>query len=502
MKLISSILIVLGIAICVSGQKVAKEPLPTPTPERNREIVALLNDARYAAPELAVDTFLKVVETKKVTDPIWRREIIEEALRTIDEVQYAMPMRPAYGGRVERNNELNDTEAYVQMAAYAARLDRLSLKGRVISLLLETDSQRAKQMIFQIGGDFRLKPRSCEDALVYGPEGIYPVVLKVAKAVFTEQQVAEGQRALFVAPWIENIESPRQIYPTLDLVQQLQGSPAERQILFNAASKAIDRDFKDDRSFTYAWESITARTGKLIEGEGDPLKGELKSAFRSMLLKNLRGTRCKDNEIKKEGPLPDYIEAVNKLFPEKPLTLEDVLASEYKGTAKLTHILQKSSSARKFREELITVRDTKVVDNKIVNHDITDAAWVSRVNDFVDRVFSFEGSDGETETEMLFLKGGFVGGMMSGISPGELRNSIVRKYLRLIANSRLQKTSFIEWQFWIADAERMAPEVFYEIASEFPSANLRVMATAKKMFEPPKKEEPKPTPTPVPTSKP
>src|SRR5688572_14416489 len=37
---------------------------PTPTPERSRQIVLLLDDARVAAPELGVDTFLKVVESK------------------------------------------------------------------------------------------------------------------------------------------------------------------------------------------------------------------------------------------------------------------------------------------------------------------------------------------------------------------------------------------------------------------------------------------------------
>ena len=481
--------------LCVSSVVAQKT---TPTPERNREIVALLNDARLAAPELTVDTLLKVVESKKVTDPIWRREIIDEALRTIDDVQYPMPMRPAYGGRVEANNKLQGTQDFLLVFAHAAKLDRLSFQGRVITLLLETDREQAKQMIFQMGGDFGLKPRSCEDALTYSPDGIYTVVGKVAKAVFTEQQIAEGQRALFVAPWIENIESPRQIYPALDLVQQMQGSAAERQILFNAVSRAINRDFKDDRSFTYAWEAITARTGKLIDGESDPLKSELKSAFRGMLLKNLRGTRCKDNEIKKEEPLPDYIEAANKLFPEKAITIEDLNTTEYSGTAKLTNILKKSSAARKFREEMMGVRDTQIVDGKAVNHDVTDVAWAGRVNEFIDRALSFEGSDNETESEMLFLKAALVGGMIDGIGPGDLRKSIVRKYLRLVVGSRLQKTSFIEWRFWLTDVERMAPESFHEMASEFPNPNLKVMAAAIKMFAEPKKESSKPAPTPAP----
>lgn len=370
MKALLPILAIFFLGLVSAGQSPEKKP--TPTPERPRAIVSLLNDARIAAPELAVDTFLKIIESKKVADRVWRKEIIDEALRMIDDVQYPMPMRPAYGGKVERGNLLNDTEVVVLASAHTAKLDRLSFKGRAITLLLETDPERAKQMILQMGGQFGLKPRTCEDALTYSPDGIYPVVIEVAKAVFTEQQIAEGQRALFLAPWIENIESPRQIYPALDILQQIQGSDAERQMLFNAASGAINRSFRDDRSFTYGWEAITARIAKLTEGEGDPLKSDLKNAFRGMLLKNLGGTRCKDSEIKKDGPLPDYIVTANKLFPEKPFTLEDLSTTEYSGTAKLTHILQKSSSARKLREELMDVRGQRVLDNKIVNHDVTD----------------------------------------------------------------------------------------------------------------------------------
>ena len=497
MKLLLSILTVCLVVLGVAAQKAVKDTAPAPvatptpspnlTPERPRAIVALLNDARLAAPELGVDTFLKVVESKKITDLVWRKEIIDEALRMIDDVQYPMPMRPAFGGRVESGNELLDTEDFVRVVAYGAKLDRLSFRGRVFTLLLETDRERAKQMIFQMGGQFGLKTRSCEDALTYGPDDIYTVVGKVATAVFTDQQVAEGQRALFVAPWIENIESPRQIYPALGLVQQMQGSAAERQILFNALSKAINRDFKDDRSFTYQWEGLAAKIGKLTAGEPDPLKSEVNIAFRSMLLKNIRGARCKDNEIKKDEPLPDYIEAANKLMPEKPLTFEDVSTTEFSGTAKLVHVLKKSTAARKFRDELIAVRDQQSVDNKVVNHDVTDVAWVSRVNDFINRVLSLEGTDNETEAEMLFLKSGFVGGMVSGISPGELRKSIVRKYVRILANSPLQKTSFIEWRFWITDMERTAPESIYEMAAEFPNPNFKVMVAAKKLFDEPDK---------------
>jgi hypothetical protein len=475
-------LLVIGVlACCVSV--IAQRPKAAP--ERDRAIVALLNDARVAAPELTVDTLLRVVESNKVVDPVWRKEILDEVARTIDDVQYPVAMRPAFGGAVERNNLLLDTEAWVHAMAHGWKMNRLSFRGRLITLLLASDRDRAKQMIFQIGGDLGLKPRTCEDALTYAAGDIYPVVANAAKVFFTEQQVAEGQRALFVVPWIDNIESPAQIFPMLDLMQRMEGPQAERQILFAAASKAINRDFRDARSFTYQWDAITSKIAKLTEGEADPLKTDLKQAYRGMLVKNLRTTRCKDHEFKKEDGLPDYVLAANKLLADKPLTYEDVSPSELAGTAKVTHILQKSSFARKMREELLEVRGQKIVDNKIVNRDVGDVEWAGKVTEFVDRVISAEGSDGETEGELLFLKAAFVGGMLSGVDAGDLRKSIVRRYLRLILASRLQKTSFLEWRQWLQEAERMAPEAFDEIASEFPNANLKVILGANRLLSKP-----------------
>lgn len=489
--------IFLAILVCVPSALAQK---PTPTPERNREIVALLNDARLAAPELAVDTFLKVVESKKVTDPVWRKEIIEEALRMIDDVQYPMPMHAAFGGdRDGTIRSLNDTEAYILISAYSAKLDKLSFKGRAIMLLLETDRERAKRLIFQMGGQLGLKPRTCEDVLSYTPDDIYLVVGKVAKALFTVQQVAEGQRALFVSPWIENIESPRQIYPALGLLNEMQGSAAERQILFNAASRAINRNFKDDRSFTYAWGPITARTVKVVAGEADPFKGDLKNSFRGMLLKNLTGTRCKDNEIKKDEPLPAYIEAANKLFGDKPLTFDDVMASELKGTVKIEHMLTKYPNLKKLWEEGVETKGMTIVDNRAVKHDQTDAEWISRVNGFMDKLLAYDGTDGESEAVLLSFKSSFLSAfVIDAVGPGELRKSMVRKYLRLLVGSPLQKTSFIEWLFWINMMERADPEDVAEIAEEFPNPNLKVLAAAKKLLEEPKKETAKPAQTPTP----
>ena len=160
------------------------------------------------------------------------------------------------------------------------------------------------------------------------------------------------------------------------------------------------------------WDAITSRIVKLTEGEPDPLKNELKQAYRGMLAKNLRATRCKDNEIPK-GELPDYVQNANKLLGDNPLTIEDIAPTELASTPKLTHILQKSSLTRKLKEEMMAIRDTKIVDNKIVKRDPNDIEWAAKVNEFVDRALLAEGSDGETGQELLFIKAAMLGAVCS-----------------------------------------------------------------------------------------
>ena len=452
------------------------EKKPTPTPERSREIVSLLNDARLAAPELGVDTFLKVVESKKVTDPVWRKEITDEALRMTEDVKNPVGFWPV---QIRGINMMN-TEAALILSDHMQKLDRLSLKSRIIVLLADTDRERAKQMVFEMGSQLGLKRRTCNDYLTYYVGDIYASVGKVAKAGFTEKQVTEGQRALFIAPWLENIDSPEQIVPALDLLNQMQGSPAERQILFSALSKAINRNFNDDRAFTHAvgWGDTGAKVAKLVAGENDPQKTDLNLAYREFLLKNLHGTRCKDNEIIKNEPLPKYIESANELMPQKPLAFEDVTTSDFSETGKFVDILARSASVQKLFQELRALKG-KIVDNKIVNDSGPD--WESRVTDFVAKELDWAGTDGETESETLLVKSAGFGAMLESIDDGELKKSVVRQYLRMLAGSRLQKTSFIEWLTLVAQLQKTNTALFLEIAPEFPNPNLKVMVATKKL---------------------
>lgn len=116
--------------ICIALTSPILAQKPTPTPERDRRIVALINDARLAAPELKVDTLLKLVETNKVIDAVWRKEIIDEALRMIDDVQYSMPMHA--GIRPDRDGTIRSLNDYYSRTRKAVII-RNRLKIRTLA---------------------------------------------------------------------------------------------------------------------------------------------------------------------------------------------------------------------------------------------------------------------------------------------------------------------------------------------------------------------------------
>ena len=65
-----------------ASAKKAEEP-----PERPLELVLFLNDVRSAPPEFAADLLLRAAESNKLADPVWKRELIEDAFRLAPTVQ-------------------------------------------------------------------------------------------------------------------------------------------------------------------------------------------------------------------------------------------------------------------------------------------------------------------------------------------------------------------------------------------------------------------------------
>ncbi|MFT3745885.1 MAG: hypothetical protein QM785_16550 [Pyrinomonadaceae bacterium] len=447
---------------------------PTPTPERNREIVALLNNARFAAPELAVDTFLRVVESKKVKDPDWRREILEEALRMADDVKYPIRRERAF-----RGTGIVDTVSGYMTYAFDQKLDTLSIKARIIKDILPDDKDRARQLVFQIGGDLKLKPLTCDDALGYNVEDIYTSVGAVANAAFTAAEIKDGARGLFLLPWIDNIQSPSQIKPAIEMLTIIQRGPTvERRLLINTLERAINRNFSDDLSFSHAFRRDAHKAAAFLMASDN--KEESMSAWRDMIVKNSAGPRCLESKPKK-GELPQPASTYNPIFSEeKQFKLEDFESVEYRGEPKDKLYLD-SPMYKKVSVLYKTAREKKnLPENK--EDKAAQLEWQLKVSEVLDLLDSWKATADEPEREVFNLKAGWYGDVIDQVEEPAVKLIVIRAFLRYLAGSPMQKDSFIEWLLYAKGTAAKFPDEFKNIVGEFPNPNFKVMIDSKKVL--------------------
>lgn len=467
----------MAIGVPTLAQKSTKQP--SPTPERSPSVVALLNDARLAAPELAIDTFLKVIESKKVADPAWRKEILEEALRMTDDVRYPMRKSLVYLTAAP----VADTDAGYMTYAYDLQLDGLSLKARVIKNMLTNDKERAREMLFQTRGELNLKRLTCEDAMAYDVGQIYSTLTDVAKSSFTSKEINEGVRALFILPWIEDIESPAQIMPVIDLLSNLQSPQAERHLLLSALEKALARNFGDDRSFTHIFTQDLHKATRFINGLEDQSKISFTSAWREFLAKNSSGTRCLENKPKKKDDLPFPLEAYNFILADaRKFAPADFESVEYKDSAKVKIYLN-SPTWKKIDRKFRLARAAKNDDSRKDDID-AQLEWRLKVGELLEDLDSWKASDTETESEVFNQKSVFYRVISENVD-GDLKADVLRAFLRYLTGSSMQKTSFIEWFYHVKWVAAKHGEIFRDLASEFPNPNLKVMLAVKRITSTP-----------------
>jgi hypothetical protein len=376
-----------------------------------------------------------------------------------------------------------DTHAGYLSNAHDQGLDRISLKSRVVRQMLALDKNRARQMVFEIGGKLNLKPLECSATLVPEISAIYAVVSDVAKRSFTDEEVTEGVRGLFVVPWLESIESPGQIGPALDLLIQLQkGSPAEKQLLYSALSRAIRKDFKDDRSFTFAIERdrLSAKVAKLVSGPDDPAaKAEMISAFKEFLVENFRAPRCRDNELKDREQVPPVLRDANFLFPDKPLAPDDILHTELKDGPNVIHFWR-SVDSRRLMIQFRNLREEKEKVNESENRSV--AEWETKVGVFLENLGMWNASEDESETAVFNQKCVLFSSLVSTVPKGKVKRTVVDAYLRFLSSSSVQKTSYIEWLYFARRAASGFPALFDEVAPQTHNPSFAVMTASIAVF--------------------
>ena len=442
--------------------------------EDQLSIEGLIAQSRLAAPELGVDVLLRISKSNKIKDIERKKALLEEAYRAVSNVKNRVRRKIVPFASISV-----DTHPGYMSYAYDLKLDALSLKSRIIREMLVLDKDRARQMIFDLNGTLGLKPLNCEDALVYEVTDIYRTVAAVGKQAFTRSEIEEGLRALFISNWIEKIESPSQVGPVLSMIAEFPDFAFERSMLYTSVSNAIRRDFKDDRSFTYALdrEQVNSMIVRLTSGVEELPKIELLSAYRQFISKNIAAARCRDNEIRDEENIPRFIQEANKLFIDKPFTFEDIASNDLLESPKISHYWQ-SEKARRISREL---RDIRVAQKDLGKDDsiMTEEDWGARVRKLLENLNGWNAENEETDSEVFNQKCVIYRVLVGMIPDGNLKRNVLQDFVRFLHSSKMQRENFIEWFLHVNRVANDDPTSFFDLITAFPNPNFSAVAALK-----------------------
>ncbi len=126
-----------------NGKEQKEEVAEKKRPRLPTEIEALIEDARIAPGEFAADALLRIVESGRVTDRDWRRDLSEEAFRLAANAQQQMRRTYLAGSNVDTRT------GYLSMA-FDLKLDALSLRCRAVRAMLGVDKQKARELFSEI----------------------------------------------------------------------------------------------------------------------------------------------------------------------------------------------------------------------------------------------------------------------------------------------------------------------------------------------------------------
>lgn len=452
--------------------KESKRPFQPP-----RVVQDVLLQARLSPPETKVDTIMRIVQSNKEADLAWRRELLEEAYIASGDVKNLSRRKV-----VRVKGVSVDTHAGYLSYAYDLKLDRLSLLARVIKQMVTIDKARARLMLIEMNGRLGIKPIGCQEVLVYDVADIYGALGTVAKSAFTKTEIADGVRALFLASWLENIESPTQIGPALDLLKEFASLRTEKYFLFTALARGINRNFRDDRSFTFVLEQqrLLSKISLLTGGTEDTAKSYLRAAFRDFLSKNLGDSRCSDNAISSKDELPRYLAEANLLFPDKPFIVDDIVTSDLLDNPKVSNYWQ-SGISRKLSAQLRGLRFNSTAETLSASFK-PDEEWQGRVTAFLENLDSWRASDDEPESDVFNQKAVLYRTLLRMISESAaIKKSVFRSYVRFLNGSPMQKENFIEWYLHVSQLVTSEPKLFDEMVSEVPNSSFRLMAQLKRL---------------------
>jgi hypothetical protein len=405
---------------------------------RTADVDALIASVSAAPPEFSADLLIRIALSKLIDDKEKKADLLEDAFRRSSDAQQKVRLK-MWAGPV-------DTRSGYLSAAYDLRLDALSLKSRVVKAMVPLDARRARMLFNEIP---KLKPPSlsCSDTLGYEFSEYYQALQAVEKG-FSPEERKQGENTRLVQSYIDDVVSPAQVGPVVNLVADLRPPAPELSLFVSALSARLKRISEDPRSYALSMRHANIVSGfeKLISEckENNVPTNELLSSLRSYVISQLSSVQCSDTLIRQtqEDQKDDDIAYVSKWF-KAPIRYEDVKPAKVDPAAALAPFWTSTDSAGLLMKVKALRFGSKRTALSI--EDRNSPEWQQNFLDVVNQLENWDGGSEKTESDYFNEKCNLYGALFDLATSDDSRVRVLLSYANYLRNTGMQDRSRIEW---------------------------------------------------------
>lgn len=449
------VLLVLSTLITLSTLLRAQSALSSS--EESQDVRNLILSSIALEPELTADVFLKLVAGDKIKSKK-KKQLLQDAFYLSYRAKYDVRRKLVPAGAQVLTNQTTFVSN-----AHAYGLDTVSLQTRAINELSKFNPKFASELIMQVSPKLPLRPLTCGDELIYSVSDFYAAVAGIARSGFSQKEIIEGKRVVFLLPYLDNMISPTQTSPISRMLSQLDLRREEMNNLAPVFNRALRKIKGDDRSFSYSMNveyslnDLAAYSRKLHYNHA--AYDEFLSSLREYIVFNLSGARCESNltyelsqkKTKSLDPglpenayLPKYVRDLNAAFYNaSPISAEEIEAAT---TERFSASTKSDTGARivGFRSKLEALRfDEQEIPSSVEKKQ--EYQWQQEFLKLLDFIAEMKSKDSENEMETFHLKCLFYRLMLRETPEMDLRRRVVKNYVALLNESIPRKTSVSEW---------------------------------------------------------
>ncbi len=373
---------------------------------------------------------------------------------------------------------VTDSPSGLESMVADQRLDEHSIKLRVVEHVLEIDPFRSRQMFEEISKP-QVESTGCSDDLDFDFSYHYLILRKIVLATFDSEAKARFEHVYYVSAKFDEMASPSELRPALDLILSFDGSKQEFEILLDGFARSMSKIKTDPIPFYFSVkygrivEAVSERLFPQIEKAGLNLEN-LSKPFRAYLVKQFAGRRCSKQQLG-HSELESLVSSLSGRANLR-ISLEDLTPERVDLSDKSPEFWSSPSS----QASLSGVKKLRFGTGKteLTESDKIEQKWLQDLQIFLEKMQSWRAEDEDSTESYIHQKSVIFLSLIEIVPAGQAYFEVLTQFSAFLGASSIIKESPATFLMYAKDLMRLGKNLKDERKLEYD----RILTTTGDIF--------------------